>query len=173
LKKKNNIIKGSFTPFDKNIFWIAFCIIIAFILLYKIISPDSSITDDEYPKTIIACIAFIGISFFAYWRASDRYYFYAFDQNKILVQNILKKYERNFFYNKIIKIKLIGNIEFPILYKNTIHVIYNEDDVQKLYVYQSIQLETKDWIELITALRTKDIVCEDVNNTFFDGSDFK
>lgn len=173
MKKKNHTIKGGFTPFDKNLFWIAFYIIITFILLYKILSQYSSITDDEYQKTILACIGFSGLSLFAYWRASDRYYFYKFEEKNIVVHNILKKYERNFFYHKIIKIKLIGNIEFPILYKNTIHVIYNEDDVQKLYVYQSVQLETKDWIELITTLRAKAIVCEDLNNTFFDGSDFK
>ena len=173
MKKSNLIIKGRFTPFDKFLFWIAFGIIITFVLLCQILFSDTSMTNNKLLGTISACFAFSGFSLLSYWRASSRYYFYEFDSNKIILRNILKKYKRTFLYDKIVKIKLIGSLEFPVLYDNTIHIIYNEDDIQKSYTYQSIQLETNHWKELITALRARGIVCEDTHNNFFRDSDFK
>ncbi|MGN6647733.1 MAG: hypothetical protein ACTHJT_14525 [Cytophaga sp.] len=170
--KNNLIIKGRFNPFDKSLLWIAFSVIVLFILLCQRLSSDAPMMiNNKLIREIVVCLFFAGFSLLSYWRTSARYYFYELASDKIITRNILKKYERTFLYDNIIKIKLIGNLEFPVLYNNTIHIIYNEKNVQKSYTYQSIQLETKDWQELITALRARNIVCEDTHNNFFRDSD--
>lgn len=156
---RNIALKGRFTPFDIYIFQTSFILIAIFILFYQILSSDS-IANAASIETILCILAFVAMFIFMYCVMTDRYYFYEFSQDKITVHNFLKKHKRDFFYTRIIKIKFIGKIEYPFMYKNYIHILYNENNIQKSYSYQSIQLETKDWIEFIKIMDAQNIIWE-------------
>jgi hypothetical protein len=160
-KKKNILLRGRFTPFDIYLLQTCFILIVILILLYQILSSDASLLDIGNIESILCLFAFTALFAFMYWVLSERYFYYEFSKDRLTVRNVLKKHQHNFFYTDIIKIIFIGKIEYPFIYKNTIHIIFRENNIKKSCDYQSIQLETKDWIDFFKIARSLNIVWED------------
>jgi len=169
-KGKPYIIKGSLLSINKLIFWNCFAILLLIYVLYRFLFVDFLRTDEK--ELGLSILGLLGFLAFTHYLLSDEYYYYEFTKKTFVVKSRLKKFRREFYYDRIVLVNVYGYLWMSGFKDNSIEIVYLETP-RKSHIFHSYNLSREDWINLIRAFQELGIKCCDPSKTFFIATDYK
>lgn len=156
------VIKGNFLAWNlKNVIQTFSAIVFSIVCIYLLIFSDIPKGSEKYLELLMATLVFLVIAIFFYRFLASEYYYYELKPDRIIVRNLLWPYYRELAVDSLGFVNLYGNLKTPKMHSLKIEFIYQYNDSEKNFSFESINFDRHDWIKLIQELRKLSIDVRD------------